>query len=761
MAKLGQSSFRRILLSRLFLLSVPVLLAGMYVTYRKARTTLLETARQNLKESAVSKGERIIESIAGLKSNLVTASETVALQSQSLEEHQQFISKLARQLPTQIQCVQLTDIPTKKLIASSCGDRSLTQEPTHEWFQQIASLPKDHSEVDIRVLLPQKLPTSITNNANQINLANQLKVVLGAPVYDYLGQLKYALSFESVLLEQQKSQPGSLSGYTVVINEPGTILTHPDRERVGRNIKQEAEVKQLQYLLDKAIAGQQNYQHLFSFENNSTELVAGYTSIKSPITTERNQKWAILAITSIDSALAGLKDIQQALFLLTCCLIAASLLATVYIARDLARPLEKLRDYALQESELHSTGRIPHNFKIREINQLSEALEGMIARMRHWAEELETAWKEAQTANQLKNEFLANTSHELRTPLNGIIGCLRLVRDGFCDDREEELDFLQRADDAAIHLLGIINDVLDIAKIEAGKLSVEIEPVDLRKLLNEVINLQAVPIQQKDLEFITSDLHEVIAVYADPAKLKQVLLNVVGNAVKFTDAGSITISTRLEPTTAISQPIKAPVVSSPINKSLSSLSSSLDGANQNCRENKQEVLPLVSQDQENRDHLWVSSQNSSTAITSLQQVVITVKDTGIGIDPEQQHKLFRPFVMVDGSTTRKVGGTGLGLAISRNLIELMGGRITLFSEGEEQGTIVEITMPTIEPSLLLSVEVQKSSDETERDNGRVNNDNLEEISESSQVNSPLLTDISAVDLNGSVKHSSRPATGEN
>ncbi|NEQ29355.1 MAG: two-component sensor histidine kinase, partial [Microcoleus sp. SIO2G3] len=314
--------------------------------------------------------------------------------------------------------------------------------------------------------------------------------------------------------------------------------------------------------------------------------------------------------------------------------------------------------------------------------QLSEALEGMISRLRHWAEELETAWKEAQTANQLKNEFLANTSHELRTPLNGIIGCLRLVRDGFCDDKEEELDFLQRADDAAIHLLGIINDVLDIAKIEAGKLSVEMEPIDLRKLLNEVINLQAVPIQEKSLQFNTTDLHDIIPVRADPAKLKQVLLNVVSNAVKFTDAGSITISTRIE---LIAE---QPIMSSTGN--LSPSSRSLYNPSKKAEAKKTD---------DSND--YANSQLSSS------QVFVTVKDTGIGIDPTQQQKLFRPFVMVDGSTTRKCGGTGLGLAISRNLIELMGGRITLSSEGDGKGTTVEMSLPTIEPSLLLTGESQE------------------------------------------------------
>jgi signal transduction histidine kinase len=371
----------------------------------------------------------------------------------------------------------------------------------------------------------------------------------------------------------------------------------------------------------------------------------------------------------------------------------------------LARPLEKLRDYALNESKLHSSDRIPHNFKIRELDQLSEALDGMIIRLRDWAEELETAWKEAQAANQLKNEFLANTSHELRTPLNGIIGCLRLVRDGFCDDREEELDFLQRADDAAIHLLGIINDVLDIAKIEAGKLTVEVEPVNLRKLLSEVINLQAVPIGQKGIEFNTNDLHELIAVRADPAKLKQVLLNVVGNAVKFTDVGSITISTRIEavaPSTAFTT---RPQQDASID------SDSLPALNKTPTREKERATALYNS-LEAGDGGSISKDEGngspSPGFTSF-QVVVSVKDTGIGIDPTQQHKLFRPFVMVDGSTTRKVGGTGLGLAISRNLIELMGGNINLSSNGEGQGTTVEIALPTIEPSLLITQEALKSS----------------------------------------------------
>ena len=739
MAKPGQSSFRRILLSRLLLLSVPVLLTGVYVTYRKARSVLLETARQNLTESAVRKGESIQQSITALQANLVTASETVVLQSSAPEAYKPFINQLAQQLPTPIQCVQLSDLKTKAIAASTCDNQLLTPTEVNLWPKEQRQFVLDRSKVYVTALLPQQPSTVLkgtppssnppdTEKAKQPDSTGQLNLVLSAPVYNSAGQLQYALSIQSALVHPERVERGSLSGYPVVITEEGTILSHPYPDRVGSNINQEADAARLKDVVKNAIAGRKDFQHLFSFEKNGVELLAGYASIPSPITAQQNQQWTILAVTRLDSALAGLKDIQQVLFILTCCLIAASFLATLYIARYLARPLEKLRDYALNNSRLHSTDRIPQNFQIREINQLSEALDGMIVRMRDWAEELEAAWKEAQAANQLKNEFLANTSHELRTPLNGIIGCLRLVRDGFCDDREEELDFLQRADDAAIHLLGIINDVLDIAKIEAGKLSVEMEPVDLRKLLNEVINLQAVPIQQKGIKFHTTDLHEVIAVCADPAKLKQVLLNVVGNAVKFTNSGSITISTRIEPTPETAVPsLKARPHQG---------SGSIDSGDFPPRKGKGGVSSRE------------NGSKDASLVADASQVVVTVKDTGIGIDPTQQHKLFRPFVMVDGSTTRQFGGTGLGLAISRNLMGLMQGSITLSSQGDGQGTTVEIVLPIIEQSRLSSGEAPKSIAVTQMTNAEVSTDGCEPMSGSSQLNQPLQTDTSAADSNG-------------
>lgn len=652
MAKPSQSSFRRILLSRILLLSVPVLLIGEAMTFKKVRSSLLETVRQNLTESAVRKGESISDAIAALKANLLLASQTTVLQEGTAKDAQQFLDRLAPQLPTLIQCIQLTNFQSGNIVTSTCGNNRLGSTRVKDWWLLSQARKRDSRDpIYIEALLP-KFPLE----AKQLDTdlprpQGQLQLLLSAPVYDPQGQLRYTLTIQSALHEQERDKPKSLEGSTVVIDQNGMILAHPIANQVGRNIEQEADAEQLKSIVKNALVGQQDVLYLFSLdEKNGVELIAGYSTIPSPIPTESGQKWIILAVARQSNALFGLQEIQVILFILTLCLLGASLLVTLYLARDLARPLEKLRDYALNVQSHHGPLlRAPHNFKVRELNQLAEAIDHMVERLQAWALEIETAWEEAQAANQLKTEFLATTSHELRTPLNGIIGCVRLVRDDCCDDRQEEMQFLEQADEAAIHLLGIINDLLDISKIEAGKLSVVMEPIELQQLLKEVVNLQTVHIQQKGLQLVAPAWQEPVLVQADPAKLKQVLLNVIGNAVKFTEKGSITIT------------------------------------------------------------MWIEMAADHPNGSSKPRVVISVQDTGVGIDPTQQQKLFRPFVMVDGTTTRKFGGTGLGLAISRNLIELMGGSIMLCSAGEDQGTTVAIALPVINASLSRSPEAKASS----------------------------------------------------
>ena len=617
MAKSRQSSFRQILVTRILLVFIPVLLVGEMVALNKARSSLLNTAQQNLTESAVNKGEKITDDIAALRSNLITASQTKVIQSGSHFQIEQFLKQLKKQLPTQTDCLQLTRIKKGEIIASSCGVQEIMP----------SGLSLTSNDVDIQFILPSQ-----SGKTGKRDKQNQLQLFLSIPVSNQRGNLAYRLSMKTTLYQQNPNHPGSLTGFLVVIAEDGRVLAHPLPERIGTNIKDYTDVDRIQAIVKNALSGSNNSSNLSFIEGQ--ELVAGFTATTKPITTKPSQRWIILAVTSVENALFGLEEIKLILIVLTVGLIGASLLASFYLVPYLAGPVEELRDYAINLHSHHAAQPIPRNFKIREFNQLAQALDQMVERLKDWAEELEIAWKEAKSANQMKSQFLATTSHELRNPLNIIINCVRLVRDDLCDNREEELEFLKKADDTAIHLLGIINDLLDISKIEAGKLSVNTVPLDLRQLLLEVINLQSVNVQYKGLQLICDIGDKPIPIKSDSLKLKQVLINIISNATKFTDEGSIQITTNL---------------------------------------NLGNHQPYV---------------------------LISIKDTGIGIDPGEQSKLFRPFVMVDGTTTRKFEGTGLGLAISRNLIELMGGKITLQSLGLNQGTTVIIKLPLIDMALL-------------------------------------------------------------
>jgi signal transduction histidine kinase len=672
---LGQSSFRRILLSRLLLLSVPVLLFGVYITYRKARSAFLETARQNLTESAVRKGESIQQGIESLRTNLANASESVVLRSPYSDQRQEFVNQLVEMLPDNVLCAQITEIATNKIVATTCGEAAnLDLTSWHKTRDRERLIAQN---IEIKLIQPPASILQDVRNGDESLFQSQLKLWLTAPVYDDQGRLRYALSIKSALLSQERLEPGSLEGYPVVIDGDGTILAHPLIQRVGRNIDQMPDARRLGSILDNAISNKPDLLHLFYLETDGVELVAGYSVIPSPVTGQKHSdKWMVLAVTPIDAALLPLKAIRQALVGMTIGLIAASFIVTLYVSREMARPLEQIRDYAMKEQDFHRGDRLPENFSIREFQQLSLALNDMVERLRAWGEEIVAAWKEAKNANQLKSEFLATTSHELRTPLNGIINCIQIVKHGYCENRDEEIEFLQRADDAAIHLLGIINDVLDISKIEAGKLSVVIEKVNLHQILNEAIELHLAAIQQKNLELITSIEEPTIYVNADPAKLKQVFINVLSNAVKFTDTGSIAINIEIPSpdneffTTAVNFEIDYRTFTPKSTYDLAVETQPLE-----------DFFPLP------------SSSNFNLGDHNAPQVILTFQDTGIGIDRTQQDKLFSPFVMVDGSTTRKFGGTGLGLAISRSLLKLMQGGIALYSAGEGKGTTVIMSLP--------------------------------------------------------------------
>ncbi|MGK7890766.1 MAG: ATP-binding protein [Leptolyngbyaceae cyanobacterium] len=643
-----QPSFRRILLLRIILVSLPVLLIGVAVAFRQARTTFEQTAKENLRESADSKSQALETTLKALQTSLVAAGETLTLRTGNLDEAQDFLGHLSHQIPLSDPCVQLADWRTGTPIAGTCDIPFWENGTTPETKLNLLDWPQDAMASNANPFFTYTLEvqTDLPPEAQQ-STRSQLSLLVSTPIYGQDGTLQSVLLVRGHLRLRESVVRRSLLGSTVIIDEQGTILAHPLQEQVGKNIDESMDVSHFRKIVEQALEGDQDVNYLYNFSGSTERWVAGYSSADVIVSPTHNETWVVLAVTQLDSALYGLNNIKRIVLMLTGGLIFAHLLAMLYMARDLARPLEQLGEYAQRIHDPRSAQKVPKNFRIREINQLSSVLGNMVKRLEDRAKELETAWQEAQAANKLKDEILANTSHELRTPLNGIIGCVRLIKDDLCDGPEEEMELLDRADEAAIHLLKIINDILDIAKIESGTSTLAPEDVVLDQIMREVIDLELVEASQRGLWLVDKPGPSLL-VHADPAKLKQVLLNVVNNALKFTEEGGITIETCIqnEPQSYGEGPEWA------------------------------SVLPQV----EGQTGNWV---------------VVAIHDTGIGIDATKLDKLCNPFYMADGSKTRRYGGTGLGLAISRNLIERMGGRIGIHSEGLGTGTTVKVALPIV------------------------------------------------------------------
>ena len=365
--------------------------------------------------------------------------------------------------------------------------------------------------------------------------------------------------------------------------------------------------------------------------------------------------WVELELSHNNMLLRGYRSLFASLMLIVSGLVFTTLLA-LRLSRTINAPLDRIKHAVSQLKDGKLQTRLPPlgSHELDElasgINRMAETLQNAQEELQHSVDqatedvrqnletieiqnlELDLARKEALEASRIKSEFLANMSHEIRTPLNGILGFTHLLQKSELTPRQ--FDYLNTIEKSADSLLGIINEILDFSKIEAGKLVLDSIPFNLRDLLQDTLTILAPSAHEKNLELVSLVYRDTpLSLIGDPLRLKQILTNLVNNAIKFTREGTIAVRAMLED----------------------------------------------------------EDDNTTDGCVQLR---ISVQDTGIGLTSQDVRALFQAFSQADNSLSRQPGGTGLGLVISKRLVEQMGGEIGVESTpGEGSVFWISVKLP--------------------------------------------------------------------
>ena len=449
------------------------------------------------------------------------------------------------------------------------------------------------------------------------------------PVYNSQKQLEgvliAALRLDSIGQFLNSLKIGK-SGQTFIIERNGTLLATSTPEKPFRTQNGKKELFKVTESSDAVT--QTTAKYLESHFQNLHKLTKTQ-QIKVDINGEpkflkvlpfqdgKGLDWLIVVVVPEADFMEQIHASNRNTMLLSLAALGMATVVGIFTSRWIIKPILKLKDAAIALSE----GQFDKTVKLArsdELGVLAAAFNSMAAQLQASFTALETKNTELQRLDKLKDEFLANTSHELRTPLNGIIGIAESLIDGATGQLPEPTNFnLALISSSGKRLSSLINDLLDFSQLKHKTIQLQIKSVGMREIVSVILTLSQPLVGKKNLQLINSVAPALPPIAADENRLQQILYNLIGNAIKFTESGTVEVSAELVTGNAQSPP------------------------------------------------------NS--------QLAITVSDTGIGIAEDKLERIFESFEQADGSTAREYGGTGLGLTVAQQLVELHGGKIWVSS----------------------------------------------------------------------------------
>ena len=463
-----------------------------------------------------------------------------------------------------------------------------------------------------------------------VDMKTAVNVVnLAVPVRDSKNQIAGVL-FARVSLNfltqiAARTQVGK-TGYSYVLDHRSVLISETGN-KINPYLLQDLKGRSFVGELSKLASSSSGIQSPIVYRGWRGEEVIGTGAIV------RRVQWMVVVELPTAEAYAPLRSLLYVMGAVTTASALAAVGLGMAFARSIANPLNSLTSAATKMT----SGMLETRVNIaasNELGKLANAFNSMAGQLQVSFTRLEHQNAQLQRLDKLKDEFLANTSHELRTPLNGIIGLTESLIDGATGQLPAStISNLEIIASSGRRLSNLINDILDFSQLRHKNIELQIKPVGIREIVDIVVTLSQPLIGTKDLQLINSVTSDIPLVDADENRVQQILYNLIGNAIKFTDTGTVEIAAN-----AIS----------------------LESVNLADPESS------------------VTSKLQSLIIRSKLQ--ITVSDTGIGIAEDKLKLIFESFEQADGSTAREYGGTGLGLAVTKQLVELHGGEIQVYSE---------------------------------------------------------------------------------